>query len=373
MKMALRTIFYAIALWGAFPSDNLFGVGEGEQAKSVKFQDPFLGIRMRLPPGWDEGVLEGDTVTFSAPEKGTGYTPRFTVKFVRDQKPAKEYFEFVKGVIAQSEKGMKIVAESPFKAGQAEGMRIVSASPDLSAFMIVLALKDRKYILTFKADEKHFKEAFPLIEPSAASVCIFNVPDLKEEDRGKYRELYQKAVEGLKLKDYKSALESLKAASAMVPDYPELHMLMATVHQMMKNDKDAGAEFETVLKIAPEDFDANYQSGTLLIILKQNAKAAERLEKAVKTAPFHEQALTNLGIIYVILKKYPKAIEILARALAINSGSAETHYHYGYCLEMTKKPDEAESHYKKAIELSPGHEGATEGLQRLKSGKEKKK
>lgn len=136
-------------------------------------------------------------------------------------------------------------------------------------------------------------------------------------------ELYQKALESDRAGDTKKAIEQLKSAISLSPDF-----LLAF--------NELGVQY--------------WKSGQL-------DKAAEALRSALKLAPEGFSQRLNYGIVLVHLKQLREAEPELRRALEKNEGSAMAHYYLGRALATLRKFDEGEKELQRAIAL--GGEGVS--------------
>lgn len=130
-------------------------------------------------------------------------------------------------------------------------------------------------------------------------------------------ELYQKALESDRAGDTKKAIEQLKSAISLYPDF-----LLAF--------NELGVQY--------------WKCGQL-------DKAAEALRFALKLAPDGFSQRLNYGIVLVHMRQFKEAEPELRRALEKNEGSAMAHYYLGRALATLRRFDEGEKELQRAIAL----------------------
>jgi len=106
-------------------------------------------------------------------------------------------------------------------------------------------------------------------------------------------------------------------------------------------------EADILSEINPEESAAKYEEAL---------EIQERLlKKGVddRLANWASVIHNNYGLLLFELRRYEEAEEHYKRAIELNPDLAEAHYNYGNMLFEQKRYKEAEEHYKRAIELNP--------------------
>jgi len=139
----------------------------------------------------------------------------------------------------------------------------------------------------------------------------------------------------------------LRKAVSLNPNEIRYHFELGVFFYLSKRIKEAGVEFEAVLKINPADGEALLYMGKILKDAKDYAGAIPYLEKAARDQDFKLRALVELGGAYMSLKMLAKAIVELERAVNIIQKEAEpdslyARYFLAMCYEKTQE-------YAKAI------------------------
>jgi Tfp pilus assembly protein PilF len=147
-------------------------------------------------------------------------------------------------------------------------------------------------------------------KPGVLNAALVNVP-------AQARTLYTQALESIRLGDTKKAIEQLRAAVAL---YPEFGLALNEL-------------------------------GVQYLRLNEITKAAESLSQAVKMSPDAFVPRLNYGIALLEKKSFAEAEEQLRQAVRKNEASPIAHYYLGLTLLSRQSYDEAEMKLQKSIEL----------------------
>jgi tetratricopeptide (TPR) repeat protein len=147
-------------------------------------------------------------------------------------------------------------------------------------------------------------------KPGIYNAALANVPV-------EARNLYLQALESIKLNDSKKAVEQLRAAIALYPDF--------------------GLAFNEL--------------GVQYLRLNETNKAAEALGQAVRVTPDAFPPRLNYGIALLEKKSFAEAEEHLRQAVKKNDTSALAHYYLGLTLLNLRGYDEAERELQRSVEL----------------------
>jgi tetratricopeptide (TPR) repeat protein len=104
--------------------------------------------------------------------------------------------------------------------------------------------------------------------------------------------------------------------------------------------------------IAP---DTRFAAGQLAESRGAFAQAAEQYRQALRNNPNHLGALYRLGVVNAEMKKFPEAIETWKKYAAATNDSAAAYSNLGFCYELARRPEEAESAYLKGIRKESTH------------------
>ncbi|OQY45708.1 MAG: hypothetical protein B6247_28645, partial [Candidatus Parabeggiatoa sp. nov. 2] len=121
-----------------------------------------------------------------------------------------------------------------------------------------------------------------------------------------------------KNEDILRAEEELKWVIERTPDNPYAHYALGMLFRHLGLFEDAIAEFQTVLKIDPEDADAHYQVG-FLIMKNDPVAARHHFEKTLAKKSHHEKAALNLQRLLMRAGEKQRAQEMLKRYQMLKS------------------------------------------------------
>ena len=139
----------------------------------------------------------------------------------------------------------------------------------------------------------------------------------------------------------------LHKAVSLNPNSDRYHFELGLHYYQSKKPKEAGAEFEAVIKANPDHAQALIYTGKVFKEGKEYAKAIPFLEKAARSQEYKLRALVELGSCYMSLKMLERAIQELERAINCIENEAEpdslyARYFLAMCFEKQEK-------YPKAI------------------------
>ena len=89
-----------------------------------------------------------------------------------------------------------------------------------------------------------------------------------------------------------------------------------------------------------------------------------------KVDPFHADGHYNLGFIHMELQLYDIATNNFSDAIYSNSNYYQAYYSRGICFETLGNIAQAESDYKRAIEINSNYDFAITALKNLKNKNE---
>jgi tetratricopeptide (TPR) repeat protein len=170
----------------------------------------------------------------------------------------------------------------------------------------------------------------------------------------------QKLVElYLRKQDRTNAAVQLRALLREAPADPQSHYLLGSLLFEDKQAKEAAESFRRTILLSPNFEPAYYD----LAAAQMNSDAAnEALETLEKARTKFQQSFIGeyyTSLAYTRLKDYTNSLkhltaaEVIARASATNRLTHTFYFQLGAACERNQKFKEAESHFRKAIELSP--------------------
>lgn len=184
-------------------------------------------------------------------------------------------------------------------------------------------------------------------------------------------DLYNKAQESIKAKDGKKAIEHLKAAVAIYPNFPPAYNELGVQYLKLGQVDPAVEALATAVKLAPLDFQPRLNYGIALLNQKKFAEAEEQLRTAIKKNSSSPTAHMYLGMALMNLKNLDEAQKELE--LAVSSKTNEVAIAHRYLggiywgkREYKKAADELET-YLKLMPNAPDAERIRQSIAELRS------
>ena len=125
---------------------------------------------------------------------------------------------------------------------------------------------------------------------------------------------------------------------------------------------------QQALKLTPESYRANANTGKLLLLSGQAEQAEPFLVKAVQQRSEAVEALRDLGMVYIVTERPALALPYLLTAVRLDPEEFGVRNYLGTALAMTGDPAAAIPHLEKALQLQPGDTGVQQNLDRARRG-----
>ncbi len=159
------------------------------------------------------------------------------------------------------------------------------------------------------------------VKPGVVSAALASVPD-------DAKNLYLKALESAAQGDSEKAIQQLKAALNLYPQFP-LALNELGVRYLKQGHADKAAEYlDKAVKLAPEDFQPRLNYGIALLNLRKLPDAEEQLRVAVNKQGNAPTAHMYLGISLAIQRKLDEGIKELDLAVASKSNEISLAHRY---------------------------------------------
>lgn len=204
-------------------------------------------------------------------------------------------------------------------------------------------------------------------KPGVLNAALVNVPKPAVE-------LYELGLKAAQGKDYKKAIEHLKAATLLYADFP-LAFSELGVQYLMVGDSDRAIEaLQTAVKLAPDEFTPRFSYGVALVDKKQFEKAAEQLRLALKRNDLSPIGHYYLGIALVGLGKLDEAEKEFQRTLDIPGGNnmAQAYRYLGGIYWSKRDYKKAADALEKYLKISPKAADAERTKEAIKELRSKK-
>ncbi|HEX4030482.1 MAG TPA: tetratricopeptide repeat protein [Terracidiphilus sp.] len=166
-----------------------------------------------------------------------------------------------------------------------------------------------------------------------------------------------------------AAVRMLLRAVAINPQEPTYHSTLAAVLREQRKLDEALAEYRNVLALKPDDEEAHFLLGNILLDQGMSLKnllkldeAKAHFDRALVLKPKNADTHNNLGLIHMHRGEPEKAQTHYEQALRLNPDFSEAHNNLGNVFRYQKKLDEAAEHYSRALTLQPDYAGAYNNL-----------
>jgi Tfp pilus assembly protein PilF len=143
------------------------------------------------------------------------------------------------------------------------------------------------------------------------------------------------------------------------------HYNLAAMLQARGELQEAVQEYESALRVRPQDGVVNNALGGALLAAGRVDDAILRLSAAVKDRPDYFDAHYNLGNALASKGDFGAAAVQFRTATRLNPDDADAEANLGSALAQAGRMSEAKSHYERALKLNPGHALARENLEEL--------
>jgi tetratricopeptide (TPR) repeat protein len=153
----------------------------------------------------------------------------------------------------------------------------------------------------------------------------------------------------------KLALDDLEKANKLVPDQPDVLLLIARLNVLPDGDTKRAAEaLDQVLALPIADPGDRVKALALRAgVEKDDTKRLALLDEAVRLAPKDADSIRARGFVYADLKQPDKALADLDKAIELEPDNASSHQARALLLAQLKRYDEALVSLDKAQQIQP--------------------
>ncbi len=165
---------------------------------------------------------------------------------------------------------------------------------------------------------------------------------------------YQLALAYLAAQDVRDAVNELKRATDLDPNYLEAQLKLANLYALTKNSEllaEAEKRTKSVLSTQPNSAEALETLAATEYKLGKPEDAVDHLQQAVQRAPESSRAPLALALIRLREGKAAEAEQIMQRAAERAPKSVETAIALGRFYLVVRKPDQAEASFRRALNL----------------------
>jgi tetratricopeptide (TPR) repeat protein len=219
----------------------------------------------------------------------------------------------------------------------------IDTDPNLSRNRIRLPTTTRRYTVMVHLRIKGSGNT----KASVVNAALAAVPE-------KARKLYERGVEQSRANDTDKAVDSLKEAVALHPNFPLALNELGVQYLKLRQVNKAVEVLREACKLDSEGFAARLNLGIALMESKQFSEAEEYLREALKRNPNAQTAHMYLGITLLRLNKFEEAEkELLIAAQSNASQLSMANYYLGGLYWRKKDYARAVEQLEKYLLLTP--------------------
>lgn len=165
-------------------------------------------------------------------------------------------------------------------------------------------------------------------------------------------DLLDEAQHAIDVNNFEAALPPLQKFLAEKPEVAFAHFQLGYAYTALKRTDEARAEYERAMSLDPKMPEAPLNLGILLLD-REPAAAVPPLRKAVELLPSQSRPRFLLGVALEGAGDLAAAAESFEGALRLDPRDAEGLLHLGRLYLRLKRPSDAESKFRSALELQP--------------------
>lgn len=163
--------------------------------------------------------------------------------------------------------------------------------------------------------------------------------------------------------EFEAAISPLQKVIAEEPGFAYAHFQLGYVYVALKKTAEARAEYERTISLDPKMSEAYLNLGTLLLDVDP-AAACTSLSKAVELLPAQSRPRFLLGVAEERSGDLTKATDSFEGAVRLDPGDADTLVHLADLYLQLKRSADAESKFRRVLEIRSDEPQALLGLAR---------
>lgn len=165
--------------------------------------------------------------------------------------------------------------------------------------------------------------------------------------------LHQYAILSSSLNDTDTAEKMLKRVIKMSPELAKPHKDLGIIYLNKRLFDYAKDEFETAMRLAPNDFEILFEYGNFLYSISENLEAERFYTEALEIEPKNVLALTFMALNKMILNQLDESYEYIQKAIKEQPNHEYVQFCMGRILYARKEYEEAKRYLIRAIEQNP--------------------
>jgi len=157
--------------------------------------------------------------------------------------------------------------------------------------------------------------------PAVVNAALLSIPQPA-------RELYEKALTAARSRDHTTAIEHLRSALAIHPEFPLALNELGVQHQTLGQLDRAAAAFRSAVRLAPDIFVLRFNYGFVLLQQKKFAEAEAELRAALEHDQTSAHAHLYRGRALIGLRRDEEAEPEMLTAIKLGGGAMKLAHRY---------------------------------------------
>jgi tetratricopeptide (TPR) repeat protein len=171
-------------------------------------------------------------------------------------------------------------------------------------------------------------------------------------------DVYIQGLDAYRRGDNDRAIADLQRASKLNPELRMPHSILGDIYVSRGDLDHALQQYKEMVRLDPYTANTHYRLGLVYQLMHRLQDAAATYLRALELDPRDPKTTMNLGLVYLALDQENDSVKYLRRATELAPNSADAWSNYGAILDITGNHREAESAYKRSLELD-GTKNAT--------------
>src|SRR6266851_4429252 len=175
-------------------------------------------------------------------------------------------------------------------------------------------------------------------------------------------DLLAEAQQDIDKSNFEAAIAPLQKVIAEQPEFAYAHFQLAYVYTALKKTDEARNEYARTIAIDPKMSEAYLNLGMMLLDKREDAAAVAPLRKAVELLPAQSRPRYLLAVAQDRSGDRAGAAESFKVLLHLDPNDVTAIDYLGWAALRNGKPAEAETRFRRAVEVQPKERGGRKGL-----------
>ena len=164
---------------------------------------------------------------------------------------------------------------------------------------------------------------------------------------------------------YDEALNALKQALLLEPNFPDAYVAIAKIYDELGNYEDSISLYKKLERMLPNDQEIRKQLALVYEKSGDKRRARRTLKRVVKSNPNDTKARCQLARWLIADRKYRGANSLLHKGIGSVGTCAEFYFLMGEVRRLQFKLELAQEYYEQCLEIDPNHSKAKRGISQL--------